>query len=84
MAMYTEEPLLRWLKDFCRTAAPYLPPWCQVVYTMISQCRKLKYDTLNFVKIAFQNFIFLNLQMWFFTHFQTQISNSVNGTRTQT
>ncbi len=20
---YTEEPLLRWLKDFCRTAAPY-------------------------------------------------------------
>jgi len=21
--LYTEEPLLRWLKDFCRTAAPY-------------------------------------------------------------
>jgi hypothetical protein len=23
LGMYTEEPLLRWLKDFCRTAAPY-------------------------------------------------------------
>jgi hypothetical protein len=31
--------------------------WCQVVYTMTSQCRKLKYDTLNFVKIDFQNFV---------------------------
>jgi hypothetical protein len=23
LAMYTEEPLCRWLKDFCRTDAPY-------------------------------------------------------------
>jgi hypothetical protein len=23
LGMYTEEPLLRWLKDFCGTAAPY-------------------------------------------------------------
>ncbi len=29
LGMYTEEPLFRWLKDFCRTAAPYLPPWAQ-------------------------------------------------------